>query len=162
MSNHIIIDGWNVCWKIPALAEMIPTDLEGVRSRFNQLVAGHFAAKKLTYQIVYDGQPQFFTDLDRSDKKVLFSRNPEKADDLIIRHLIKQRNKKNWTVVSSDNRLSRQAEDLGAKTISSEEFIKRLNRRKPEKPENIQKSNPRLDQNELNYWLDKFSNDPDE
>jgi len=160
MSNHIIIDGWNVCWKIPELADLIPKDLESVRRRFNQLVAGHFAGKKVTYQIVYDGQPQFFTDHDQRDKRIRFSRNPEKADDLIIHHLTKQKNKKNWTVVSSDNRLSRQARDLGAKSVSSDDFIKQLNKKKPQKPVKNQKSNPRLDRDELDYWLDKFSNDP--
>jgi len=161
MSNFILIDGWNVCWKIQALADLIPTDLEKVRSRFNQMVNRYFAGKNVTYKIVYDGQPLILPQDDFRENKVLFSRNPEKADDLIIRHLQKQRNTKNWTVVTSDMRLSLQAKDLGAKAITSEDFINALNKQRSRNSENNRKSDPKIDQNDITYWLDKFS-DPDE
>ena len=161
MRNHIIIDGWNVCWKIPELAELIPADLESVRIRFNRLVAGYFAGKKVIYRIVYDGQPKTFAGHDRLSEKVIFSQNPEKADDLIIRHLKKQKNKKSWTVVTSDKRLSLQAKDLGAQSVSAEDFIKRLQFKKPGKFENDQKLNPKIDEDEITYWMDQFLNDPD-
>ena len=157
MSNNVIIDAWNVCWKIPELAQHIPADLEKVRTRFNQMVAGYFAGKKITYKIVYDGQAMIFPQTDVHEKKVYFSRNPEKADELIIKFVKKQRSKKNWTVVTSDNRLSLEVRDLGAKSISSEDFILNLTRKKSSASKENRKSNPGIDSEDIAYWLDKFS-----
>jgi len=73
MTNKIIIDAWNVIWKIPSLSSLIPGKLEQVRSKFNMIIKNHYSGKKVDYRIIYDGQPLIYAQEQKQDPKVSFS-----------------------------------------------------------------------------------------
>ncbi len=159
MTNYILIDAWNVCFKIPGIASLIPDHLETARERFNTLVKSYFSTRKVTYKIVYDGQPDVFSDNIKRNQSISFSRNPEKADDLIIRLLQREQNKRGITVITSDRQLSLRARDFGANVLSSELFVQKLKKRDDQKVNKSIKQNPQIGQDEIAYWLKKFSDD---
>ena len=51
MTNKIIIDAWNVCWKIPDIASLIPDNLQNARKKFNQLVKNYLINKNIKVKI---------------------------------------------------------------------------------------------------------------
>lgn len=158
MANIFVIDAWNVCFKIPEIATLIPDQLETARNKFNISVKSYFSQKKITFKIIYDGQPDIYTNNSKRDPSIAFSRNPEKADDLIIRYVQKQSNKRGITVITSDKQLAMRAKDLGAKVLSSDLFISRLQKRNVQAGKSF-KQDPQIGEDEINYWLNKFSDD---
>lgn len=156
MTNKIIIDAWNVIWKIPRLSSMIPENLEQVRSRFNVTMKNFFQNKNVTYKIVYDGQPHIYADDQKQNPNVSFSSNPEKADDLIIKFLNKQSNPDKWTVITSDKYLSHRAKNSGARVTTAESFILRLEKSKNKLDIKDRRNDITMNKDDISYWLDKF------
>ena len=135
MTNKIIIDAWNVCWKIPEIAELIPDKLTLARQKFNALVKTYFQRKSSIYKIIYDGQTW--------SSAVWFY--PKKNPSI-------------WTIISSDRELTGRARNLGVNVVSSEDFIFKLMKSKRQMNDDSKKSNPNLSKNEINDWLDLFNN----
>ena len=158
MTNKIIIDGWNVCWKIPSIAELIPDHLEKARNQLNTLIKNFFQGKKVVYKIFYDGQPLILSGDFRPDHSVYFSTSPEKADELIIKFLQKQSRRRNWTVITSDRELRQRVKNLDAQTLTSEAFISKLSSKSSRNQKTNLKENPHIGQEDISYWLDKFKN----
>lgn len=155
MTAKIIIDGWNVCWKLPEISKYIPDNLERARAQFNHIIKYYFYRKKVKYTIFYDGQPLIYSQK-RSDESIQFSSDPEKADDLILKFLQKQSVRKEWTVITSDRQLSARVKDLGAYTLSSESFIVKLRKTNIQKKNNDFRSDPKVNDEDISYWLNKF------
>jgi hypothetical protein len=122
MTNKIIIDGWNVCWKIPEIAELIPNHLERARNRLNTLIKIFFQGKKVEYKIFYDGQPLFFSGA--------------------IQH----------------RELTYRVKNNNALILTSEAFVSKLISNRSPKFKVNTKENPRIDQEDISYWLNKFKN----
>lgn len=157
MTNKIIIDAWNVIWKIPEISELIPDDLAQARTKFNLVIKNYFQKKKSVYKIIYDGQPGIISSkYEFKGQDVQFSKNPQSADQKILSFLKIQNNPSIWTIVSSDRELSGKAKNLGVKVISSEEFILKLKKNRNQIPNDSKKSNPNLSKNEINDWLELF------
>jgi len=157
MTNKIIIDGWNVCWKIPEISDLIPDDLEGARAKLSQIINMRYSDKKVIIKIFYDGQSGISTEGGNNSKiEIRYSKNPQKADHLIIQFLKREKNLKQWTVITSDRDLADKIKNLGAQVIKSEMFIKKLSLQKDHSSIENTKTNPRVDQNEINFWMRKF------
>ena len=157
MTDHLIIDGWNVCWKIPEIAPDIPDRSRAARQKFNSLVKKYQADKKVIFRIVYDGQPDILAEESTKDPNILFSKYPQKADQLIISFLQKQRKPQQWTVITSDRELANKARAQDARILSSEDFISRLYRNKPKPEDHSGKYDAFLSRQEIDYWLQKFN-----
>jgi predicted RNA-binding protein with PIN domain len=156
MTNKIIIDAWNVIWKMPSLSSLIPEKLEQVRTKFNQMIKNLYFNKQVTFKIIYDGQPLIYSEDQKQCPNVTFSRNPEKADDVIIKFLNKQSAPEQWTVVTSDRYLSHRVKNTGAQITSTESFIARIQKsvkknQTPDSSEDLQ-----IKKEDITYWLDKF------
>jgi predicted RNA-binding protein with PIN domain len=92
---------------------------------------------------------------------------PRSADDAILAHIDRLgKEAPNWTVVSSDTQIRKAAQQKGARTVSSEEFAKRLSKRQetdevtaPEKPTDVSS------EEEIAFWERLFRqgspDDPD-
>ena len=159
MTNKIIIDGWNVCWKIPEIAELIPDNLAMARKKFNLAINNYFLNKKSVYKIIYDGQPGIVSSkYEFKGQDIQFSKNPESADQKILSFLKIQKNPSIWTIVSSDRELTGRARNLGVNVIASEDFILKLRKSKIQLNDDSKKNNPNLSKNEINDWLDLFNN----
>jgi YacP-like NYN domain-containing protein len=158
MTNKIIIDAWNVIWKISEIAEFIPDDLAMARKKFNLLISSYFRNKKSVYKIIYDGQPGIVSSKNEfKGQDVQFSKNPESADQKILSFLKIQKNPSIWTIVSSDRELSGRAKNLNVNTVTSEEFILKLRKSKIQLNDDSKKNNPNLSKNEIKNWLDLFN-----
>jgi predicted RNA-binding protein with PIN domain len=157
MKDKILIDGWNVAWKIDDIRKKIPDDLKKARELLNALVKIHFAGKKSVIKIIYDGKAGV-TENDGYPRgiDIQFSKDPEKADHLIIQHLQRQKNARQWTVITSDRILSTRVRSLGAQVISSESFIQKLRSPQPEIPMNY-KHNPQLGSEDIKFWMEQFN-----
>ncbi len=156
MTNKIIIDAWNVIWKIPELAALIPERLEQVRSHFNQIIRNYYYNKNVTYKIIYDGQPLIYSQREKDNPNVSFSRNPEKADDLIIKFLSNQSSSAQWTVITSDRYLSHRVRNLGAHIASAESFLAKIKKYEDKRTSSDKRENPQIKKDDISYWLDKF------
>ena len=157
ITNYLLIDGWNVCWKIPEIAGLIPERLSEARQRFNLLIKNYFYEKKINYQIIYDGQPDVFSaGTPEKESNIRFARGPEKADHLIISIVRKQKKPRQWTVITSDRELAHKIRAMEAQIISSEEFISRMDKRKRQTSHQTGKTDEPLSESEMEYWLEKF------
>jgi len=156
MTNKIIIDAWNVIWKMPDLSPLIPDKLEQVRSKFNVIIKNHYIGKNVDYRIIYDGQPSIYSQNQGRDSRVSYSRNPEKADDVIVKFIKKQSSPVSWTVITSDRQLSHRAKNAGAQILSAESFIGKINRPVSEQYKSEKNTNPQIKKEDISYWLDKF------
>ena len=156
MTNKIVIDAWNVIWKMPSLSVLIPSQLEQARSKFNIIIKNYYVNKNVTYKIVYDGQRLIYSSGHKQDPNVSYSRNPEKADDVIIMFLKKQSSPKEWTVITSDRYLSHRVRNVGAQIESSEFFITKIDKSIINQKKTENRSDPRVNEEDISYWLDKF------
>ncbi len=157
MTDHLIIDAWNVCWKIPEIACDIPDRSRAARQKFNSLVKNSLADKKVIYRIVYDGQADILAEESVKNPHILFSKHPVKADQLIISFLHKQHKPQQWTVVTSDRELAHKARAQDARVISSDDFISRLRKHEQRPADQSGKNDALLSRQEIDYWLQKFN-----
>jgi len=156
MTNKIIIDAWNVIWKMPDLSSLIPEKLEQVRLKFNVMIKNFYIGKNVDYRIIYDGQPSIYSQNHARNSRVSYSRNPEKADDVIVKFLKKQSSPGSWTVITSDRHLSHRVKNSGAKCLSAESFIEKINKPISEQHKSEKNINPQIKKEDISYWLDKF------
>jgi len=160
MTNKIIIDGWNLAWKIPGIAVYIPDNLERARIQLNLMLKNHFQKRHVQFKVIYDGKPGIVTQkgYDRS-VETTFSCDPDKADHLISQFIHRQKNPGQWTVITSDRELAGRVRNLGAQTVDSDSFLKKIQHSAPDDTEIASKTDPNLKPDELDFWLDKFKED---
>ncbi|KAA3614108.1 MAG: hypothetical protein D8M58_18105 [Calditrichaeota bacterium] len=153
---NYIIDGFNLGFKIDHIAQNIKkgqTDLaikQIIRFVLSKIKS---PGKKI---IVFDGREQSGQSHQQmAGIKLIFSRKPQTADDIIRDFIRKTKNIENWFVVSSDNEIIFTAQDLGAKAIKSDQFLKQSAAAKKNKT-HIQdkKSNP--ENVDVDYWKKLF------
>ena len=124
---NYIIDGFNLAFKIPNIAQNLIKGQTGLAiKQLTHFVQNKIKNSKSKIIIVFDGRgPHGQTQTQASGIELIFSHKPQTADD-IIRDFIRQTDKiGNWSVVSSDNEIIFTAQDHGAKVIKSDEFLKK-------------------------------------
>jgi predicted RNA-binding protein with PIN domain len=157
MTNKLLIDGWNVCWKIPEIAALIPENLPQARNILNTKIKSYFQQRNVHYRIIYDGKSGLENYERLSHKgEIRFSKSPEKADHLIIRFLKNQSEARSWTIVTSDLPLCQQVKQLEASVITAEDFIEKLLNRQNSRPPSY-KEKPNLSKQEIETWLTLFN-----
>ncbi len=120
----LIIDGYNLLYKVPELARMLGTDIQGARHRLVRMVeeTAHNMARQTT--IVFDGR-EAGSDTALSSKylEVFFSPGNLSADSVIERLVYKSPTPGKTLVVTSDHAEHDTVSSAGAQTMSSEEFM---------------------------------------
>lgn len=117
-----LIDGYNLIFCTPFRA----STLEKMREKAINFLTAHLDHKKHQVVIVFDGQVHKNTPFNSShlgNIKVVFSYEGESADDEMIHILERQKNCRNTTLISSDLRVKRVAEQLGSKTLLIDDFL---------------------------------------
>ena len=154
---NYIIDGYNLAFKISAIAPNLKkgqTDL--AIKQLTQFVRSRIKNRKNKIIIVFDGrnmQGQLQSQI--SGIKLMFSHKPQTADDIIRDFIRKTPNIENWYVVSSDNEIIFTAQDHGAKTLKSTEFLKQtFAGKKSENQLSNKKTNP--ENIDVEYWRKLF------
>lgn len=154
-----LIDGYNfLFWLKPDLDE-----LERAREEWIHALAEKLEETPWTVTIVFDSQYQP-TPSERfalGTLEIVFTNQNETADEWILEHVSFQ------TVVTSDKRLGMHVRSLGAKTMSCQEFLKLVTKKRKKRPKKPLKPIPRKEPEVLilppknlaesfDYYLDLF------
>ncbi|HDQ00401.1 MAG TPA: hypothetical protein ENN22_14635 [bacterium] len=161
MNPHYIIDGYNFIYDIPRFRKAMDTTLELSRELLVSFLRGYLSVHKVKITLVFDGdaksinQPQFRSDVRMS---VVYSKYPQKADDLIKQIIERQKNKKSLFLVSKDTELITFSKHHGANVIAPFQFFS-LAESHAGQDMMDQKYNPTLSEAELTEWLKIFGED---
>ena len=155
---NYIIDGYNLGFAIPAIAEQISRDDtdQAIRSLI-RYIQGFFPGRSGRVILVFDGVAESRgNNYNSGPIEVRFSKKPQTADDIIRGFVRKIKNARHWTVVSSDHEIRNTARDMGAAVQSSAEFLNRQGSAKKQRMsrEISQKYNPGTV--DMEYWLKVF------
>jgi predicted RNA-binding protein with PIN domain len=153
-----LIDGNNL------LGHIFPHELRDRRSRYilvSRLLAFQ-KVKKSRIELVFDGPPdQDLADIHSQKKKffVHFAWPGQKADDIIKEVIARQKDFRQFFVVTSDRELKDFAKAKGAKTLTAKEFASLLKkvRREHRAAAELEKKTTTLSPFEIRLWLDTFA-----
>lgn len=160
---NYIIDGYNLGFSDDQITSWIQ---RGDSDRAIQMIIQKI--KSLIPQnskaiLVLDGKRGYFdSQYGASQIRVIFSKKPETADDIIRRIIRHESNPQLWSVISSDHEIQNTARDMGARVINSAEFLKSGGKKTKTdvyEKEPDMKFNP--DREDLDYWLRQFKGDKD-
>jgi len=121
-----LVDGYNVIRRSPDLSGLERQGLEPARAALCRQLAGLARASGDTFTVVFDGQGAGGSGLGAGGVRVLFSSARETADRVIARLA-----RDGGAVVSSDRAVREAARRAGATSISTEDFLARLERARP-------------------------------
>lgn len=124
---HYLVDGYNLLFRL------FRSDRSFTERR--SFMVAHLAEysrlSKFQVTLVFDAYATEEEDhvIYRQAMRLVYTSYGETADDWILAKLNKAKKSSHYQVVSSDQRLVRLARDLGAHTLSAEEFLEELHRR---------------------------------
>ena len=151
---NYIIDGFNLAFKIKHIVPNLK--LGKIDLAIDQLI--QYLKSKLTKSgskiiVVLDGQKYSSQSYPgRAGIKIIFSKKPQTADDIIREFIRSSANISKWCVISSDNEILYTAKDHGAQTMKSGDFLQKS--RIDVQPDS-QKNDP---QNiDIEYWRGLFN-----
>jgi len=127
MTIHILIDGYNLIRQSPALSRLDRQDIASGREALVTRLAAYRRLKPHRITVVFDGAQASPLAADRDQVKgirIVFSRDGESADTVIVRMARQEREKA--IVVSSDAAVARAAESCGATVLDSPAFEARV------------------------------------
>ncbi|MBN2424890.1 MAG: NYN domain-containing protein [Calditrichaceae bacterium] len=159
MKNYII-DGYNVGFADNTIAGWISRgDIDRAIQMIINKIESIIPDNISKIILVLDGKHGYYNkNFNTYRIKVIFSRKPETADD-IIRSVIRHEKKpEDWIVVSSDSEIKNTAQDMRAQSLNASEFL----RSGKKKSKDLTKQEPEIkydpEMNDLNYWLEQFRN----
>jgi predicted RNA-binding protein with PIN domain len=150
----IVIDGYNLILRAPALKPEAGRSLHDSRKKLLNLLAWAIGSGEAQFLVVFDGAQGGGHDGRDGRVEVRYSRPPEKADDVIRRVVEEQVDRvERLTVVTADLEVARHARAMGAGVAISDLFLaSALGPRSagpPEKPATLSKR-------ELEEWASLF------
>lgn len=153
-----LIDGNNLIGTIPEFTY----DQSDSRILLVRLLYKFYKIRKQKIIVVFDGRPtnqllKFHTE--PGDFKILFARLGSNADNKIKEVMEKMDYLRNLTLVTSDRDLKDFGKKLGARTVSSYEFLKFVRRvlRKNRSLQDYGKKDVKLTPLEVEQWIKVFS-----
>ncbi len=147
--KHYIIDGNNVIHKIKKFEKLLQKDKQKPREKLAFLIEDYFRGKHVKISLPYDGYERIPIKLDLI--KVIYS-SSRIADEKIKQEIEAEENRKNITVVTSDDNIKEFARQCSCDVISSEDFIKMI--LKKEEPDEESKRINAI--NNLDYFKKLF------
>ena len=167
---HYIIDGHNLIGKMPDISLKDPNDEVKLTMRIKSWVA---ESKKRQVTLFFDGgtQGSHLNRLSGRNMKVIFAPSGRTADSLIISHMRKLKNPREYTLITSDREIITAAASMRIRSLLSEKFIERMGfifKEKPEKEQKKKKVAPpekpdvsKISDTEVQEWLDLFGPVPE-
>ncbi len=155
-----VIDGHNLIPKIPGLSLHQVDDENQLIDMLREF--SRLSRRKL--EVYFDGAPLGFSGA-RMDGmvRVVFVSEKTTADEEIINRIQRTGKRvKEYIVVSSDHHVQNQIRSLGAKTITSDQFVKELFKSlngRSSTGEDI-KRDRQLSEDEVHEWLYLFNSEP--
>jgi len=157
--NVIIVDGYNIIHGIPGLRRYLDVSLERARDELIALVKAYQLNKKVNVTLVFDGQPsQLSATESRGRFKVMFSKSPGTADEVIERIVRRHAHPRSTTVVTDDAELARFVRSYQAQVWSTDEFYTMLTKRRRCAKKNgiYDKFENEMTEEELAEWMQLF------
>lgn len=160
--QKLIVDGYNVIHADPRMKKTTARDLERARDQLIERIRKYMRGKQIRVTVVFDGRGGL-TDVETvvpGKLQVLYSSQPQSADELILKTLNESPNPQEYIVVTSDMAdIGGSARGMGAKILSSRAFLERIARgsetAKPRTQKAAEEEND-MNENEVDYWLDQF------
>lgn len=125
--EELLVDGYNLAHAAPHLHPGDPGDLEGIRRSVIRALAAWAARTGGRVVLFFDGEALPVRPVGGDTSvEVVFSRPPEKADDLIKRALQERHGSRRSRLVSSDRELRRWARRQRLSSTGAAEFLEEL------------------------------------
>ena len=149
-----LIDGHNLIAATPGIDLADEDDEAQLLIKIRGFAAR--TGKKCT--VIFDGGlPGGVSNLSTKSVKVVFAASQHSsADSLITRRIRNTPDAPNWTVVSSDHEIRSVASRHRMKTQTSQEFARRLQRKRPRHDPRGEELHPPLPPDEVDAWLQVF------
>lgn len=141
MKVHFYLDGYNLLFRTAWKADY--HNLQQARQQLIEEINRHAARLKLTITIVFDAA--FAEEVSQGhyqNIEIIFTFRDVSADQYLIDFFSSVQKPRDYTLVTSDKPLARQAKYLGVATIDATVWINQL-RRKESKKSVVQKEAPR-------------------
>lgn len=119
---YYLIDGYNFLFRLK------PKDpsLEKKRGQFLEILIEELSSRNIKASIIFDNAAEIRNipqNILHATLEVIFTPQNQTADEYILEFLNYQKNLRIFTVVTSDNRLASQCQHLGTSTLSIENFL---------------------------------------
>jgi len=123
-SRLIIVDGYNLILRSPRLKPGPQRTLREARDKLVNLLAWMMGGNDARFVVVFDGAALPGRDESTGRVQAVYSRPPEKADD-VIRRLVEQKvgGDERLTVVTADLDVARHARAMGAEVSLADLFL---------------------------------------
>lgn len=135
--EHLLVDGYNLIKTIPHFRQREQVSLEAARRALEQALRSYARATDARITLVYDGDSASEPMISRRQKgsvEVLFSRSPEKADDLLKKAIQERHGAKRLRLITSDGEICRFARRHKIRFASASEFAEELDDRPGRQP----------------------------
>lgn len=134
-----LIDGYNLIFSL----DLPNKSLKALREEAIAFLRPKFTSKKISGTIVFDGMEREHQSGDRLN--VAYAPKGQSADSYILELIEGAKNPKDITVVTNDRGLARQAGHMGAKVLSTLEFLKFLMRSKSREAKEPKESSTQME-----------------
>ncbi|NPA48604.1 MAG: NYN domain-containing protein, partial [Thermodesulfobacteria bacterium] len=126
MAIHLLIDGYNLLHQIPELSFLMQESPEEARKALLSKLQTYQRLRRHKITVVFDAwnDPEPRRKVTIKGVQVVFTAQGETADDFLKREAIKE--KERAVVVSSDREIRSYVETYGAISITSRDFLARL------------------------------------
>ena len=129
-SRDLVIDGYNLIFRLARDAEFRPGEIRRLRTELEAAVSAYGRRRGMRPWIVYDGKSMGISHAGAKELehlKVSYADPPAEADDVICQMARQIRAEgRSVEVVTSDTGLAERLREVGAETISVESFHDRL------------------------------------
>jgi len=154
-----LIDGHNLIPKIDGLSLKMADD----EDRLIELLQVFAQNKRKTIEVFFDrASPGYAGKQQKGRVRVVFVRSGMTADQAIVQRLRQLKDRKNWTVVSSDRQVQSSAKNAGAAVLSSEAFARLLSTPPTGREEDIKPDADRMSSTDIEVWQEIFKSDQPE
>ncbi len=152
-----LIDGHNLIASLPDIDLADPDD----EAKLVTKLRGFVAKTRRKCTVIFDsGIPGGFSSMSNKSVSVIFaSAQHSNADRVLKLHIMRVKDPGNWTVISSDEAVLDQARTYKMRWMTSAEFAEKLAGDQTEDDTAGEEIDVRLSPEEVDEWLDIFSDD---
>jgi predicted RNA-binding protein with PIN domain len=153
-----IVDGNNVMGQTPGWHR----DKALARRKLIEQLANFARVRKARITVVFDGSPdrEFPEASAYRGVKILYAEKGSDADSRILKLVESLKDRRGFTIITSDRRLALEVRALGAQVMRSGEFRKQLEASSQITPDDEDGKEPAID--DLNSWLRYFGATPED